>query len=118
MADGLIPGPSVQRLAEVGKWMKVNGSAIYGTTASPFTTQLSFGRATSKPGKIYLHVFDWPADGNLRVPAVGKEVEGAYLLASPQTKLEFKQGSEGITIAVPVKPSDPLATVVVLQHRH
>lgn len=42
-------------------------------------------------------------------------MECAYLLASPQTKLEFKQGSEGITIAVPVKPSDPLATVVVLQ---
>jgi len=118
MADGLIPGPSVQRLAEVGKWMKVNGAAIYGTTASPFTAQLAFGRATSKPGKIYLHLFDWPADGSLRVPALEREMESAYLLASPQTQLEFKQGSDGITIAVPAKPSDPLATVVVLQYRH
>ncbi len=116
MADGLIPGPSVQRLAEVGKWMKVNGSAIYGTTASPFTTQLSFGRATSKPGKIYLHVFDWPADGRLRVPPLGKETNKTYLLANGSA-LEFTPGDEGVTITVPAKPLDEIATVIVLETR-
>ncbi|MGH9825809.1 MAG: alpha-L-fucosidase, partial [Blastocatellia bacterium] len=30
-AEGVIPEPSVERLAAVGKWMKVNGDAIYGT---------------------------------------------------------------------------------------
>ena len=28
-AEGLIPGPSVDRLAEMGDWMRVNGEAIY-----------------------------------------------------------------------------------------
>ena len=33
---GEIPEPSIERLKAVGKWMKVNGEAIYATTASPF----------------------------------------------------------------------------------
>ena len=36
-SEGLIPQPSVERLRGVGAWMKVNGEAIYGTTASPFS---------------------------------------------------------------------------------
>ena len=46
-----IPQPSVERLAAVGQWMQVNGEAIYGTTAGPFTTPLPWGRATSKAGR-------------------------------------------------------------------
>src|SRR5450759_950531 len=29
-SEGVIPEPSVERLKEVGAWMKVNGEAIYG----------------------------------------------------------------------------------------
>ena len=35
-SEGLIPQPSLDRLAEVGKWMKVNGEAIYGTGPTIF----------------------------------------------------------------------------------
>ena len=115
MADGLIPPPSVERLAGVGKWMKVNGEAIYGTTASPFPTQLAFGRATSKPGKIYLHVFDWPGDGKLQIPALGKPVRRAYLLASPKSALSVVEDKGQLTIQLPGKSLDPIATVIVLE---
>jgi alpha-L-fucosidase len=114
-ADGVIPQPSIERLAAVGKWMKVNGVAIYGTTASPFATQLAFGRATSKPGKIYLHVFDWPADGSLRIPALGMMVKKAYLLTSPRSPLKFTQSSAGIEVAVSRTAPDVVASVVVLE---
>ena len=114
-AEGVIPQPSVERLAEVGRWMKVNGESIYGTTASPFAKQLSFGRATSKGGRIYLHVFDWPADGRLQVPSWGKTVKTAYLLANPKTALKFSQSSEGIAVQTPAKAPDLIASVVVLE---
>jgi alpha-L-fucosidase len=114
-SEGLIPQPSVERLAAVGNWMKANGEAIYGTTASPFPAQLAFGRATSKPGRVFLHVFDWPADGNLHVPAWGKTVKKAYLLANRKSALKFTEDSDRISIRVPSAAPDPVATVIVLE---
>ncbi len=46
-SDGTFPPEAVQRLAEIGAWMKVNGESIHGTTASPFDA-LAFGRCTVK----------------------------------------------------------------------
>jgi alpha-L-fucosidase len=117
-AEGLIPAPSVERLAAVGKWMNVNGEAIYQTTASPFPKQLDFGRATSKPDRIYLHVFNWPSDGNLKVPAWGKSVKRAYLLASPKSKLAFTENTEGVNLQVPASAPDAIATVIVLETKN
>ena len=71
-ADGTIPEASVERLKEIGKWMKTNSESIYGTTASPFEN-IPWGRCTKKDAgngitQLYLHVFDWPEDGKLEVP--------------------------------------------------
>ena len=114
-AEGLIPQPSVDRLAAVGKWMKVNGESIYGTTASPFAKQLSFGRATSRGNRVYVHVFDWPPDGRLQLPQWGRTVKKAYLITSPKTALKFSASAESITVQTPAKAPDPIASVVVLE---
>ena len=113
--EGLIPPPSVERLAAVGNWMKVNSASIYGTTASPFPKQLEFGRATIKPRRVYLHVFDWPADGKLRVPAWGKTVTKGYLLAQPRRPLNFTENTAGVTVQLPSQAVNPIATVIVLE---
>jgi alpha-L-fucosidase len=116
-AEGVIPQPSVERLREVGRWMKQNGEAIYGTTASPFSNQLGYGRVTSKPGRLYLHVFDWPRDGKLRVLLAGATVKRVYLLASPNDRLQFISDQEGITLQLPASAPDPIASVVVIETR-
>jgi alpha-L-fucosidase len=114
-AEGLIPQPSVERLADVGRWMKVNGESIYATTASPFAKQLTFGRATSKGNRIYLSVFDWPSDGKLQAPAPGKAVKRAYLLANPKAAMKFTQSSDGVVVQLPARAPDPIASVIVLE---
>jgi alpha-L-fucosidase len=115
-AEGLIPSPSVERLAAIGEWMKVNSESIYGTTASPLG-EVSWGRCTAKPGKLYLHVFDWPTNGKLEVPGLKNKVKKAYLLADKKRSelLVTHESREKIVITVPSKAPDPVNTVIVLQ---
>ena len=115
-AEGLIPGPSVERLAAMGEWMKVNSESIYGTTASPLG-KLPWGRCTAKSDKLYLHVFDWPTDGKLKVPVLKNKVIMAYLMADKKhAKLPVIWEDEGnLVITVPSEAPDPINTVVVLR---
>ncbi|WP_163840175.1 alpha-L-fucosidase [Pseudoxanthomonas sacheonensis] len=113
-AEGLIPQPSVERLSEVGKWMKANGESIYGTQASPFDAPLAWGRVTRKPGRLYLHVFDWPKDGRLALP-MGIQYSRAYLLAAPDQPLKIQYAKEGASLAVPAIAPDPIASVIVVE---
>jgi alpha-L-fucosidase len=111
-AEGLIPAPSVERLAAIGKWMKVNGEAIYGTTAGPFSTPPDWGRATAKNGKLFLHVFNWPADGNFPFNA---PVRSAWLLTDPSKSLQVTAAAVGSIVHLPAQAPDPIASVIVVE---
>ncbi len=116
-AEGVFPDASIERLAAIGKWMKVNGEAIYGTGASPFM-DLVWGRCTQKKNaggtRLYLHVFDWPRDGMLRVPGIYNTLERAFLLSEPDQALSVERDEDALVITVPELPPDTVAAVVVL----
>ena len=110
---GVIPAASVERLRDVGKWMTVNSDAIYGTTASPFA-RLSYGVATRKGSKLFIHVFDWPTDQELRVP-LRSAVKHASLLGQPGALLRVRAEPDRVVVDVPAKAPDAAATVIVLE---
>ncbi|NLF07646.1 MAG: alpha-L-fucosidase [Pirellulaceae bacterium] len=115
-AEGVIPEPSVERLREIGRWMKVNGESIHGASACPFPKAPQWGRITSKPGKLYLHVFDWPADGRLLVQTPKGKPAAAYLLADANREpLGIASGEGGVVISLPAQAPDAAASVVVLE---
>jgi alpha-L-fucosidase len=110
---GNIPQPEVDRLMAMGRWLKVNGEAIYGSARTPFSTALPFGYATTKPGMLYLEVTKWPENGRLLVPMKNK-VEKAWLLAGGR-KLKAKAVTGGQVIYVPKTAPDAVASVVALK---
>jgi alpha-L-fucosidase len=116
-ADGTFPDESIERLKQVGAWMKVYGEAIYGTKASPLAA-VTWGRVTKKEQKgnttLYLSVFNWPADHKLVVPGLKQPVTSAILLGTGK-KLSTAASGDGLVIALPEKAPDAIASVIKLQ---
>ncbi len=114
--DGTIQPEFTTRLEAMGEWLKTNGEAIYGTKASPFSRMPFFGRATQKDANLYLHVFAWPKDGQLRVPGLKNLVHSAYLLAdAKKTPLAWRRDGADVMVTVPKTAPDERASVVVLK---
>jgi alpha-L-fucosidase len=118
-ADGRFPAESVERLAAIGRWMSKYGASIYGTEASPFAT-LPWGRATRKtlPGnltRLYLHVFDWPADGKLAVGRLLNQPRRAFVLGDAgERALQIERRADGMVVSLPAAAPNAIDSVIVL----
>lgn len=118
-AEGLFPQASIDRLADIGRWMKVNSQAIYGTSASPFKDS-PWGRTTKKRvregTRLYLHVFNWPDNGNLLIASLKNAPSEAYLLSDPaHNRLRVEKQVDGVRVTLPMDAPDRVSTTLVLQ---
>jgi alpha-L-fucosidase len=132
-STGLIPQPEVERLEAVGKWMDVNGEAVYGTSATCFGNELGqavkakdgYGhdtmvssandwRCTTKPGRIFIMIFNWPTNGTFELPVVKHKITRAFILAGHQP-VQFLQSPSGVTLNLPVTAPDEAASVICLE---
>ena len=131
-AEGVVPQASQDSLRAVGRWLKVNGEAIYGAGPTPFGEELGSPdpsktgrdgkplfvqkkawRCTTKPGKLFVHVFEWP-DGALEVPS--DKVKKAYLLPDAKKKaLKISNAGGKTHVTLPAASMGEFATVVVLE---
>lgn len=110
---GEIPEASVARLKEIGKWMKVNGKSIYGTSRSPIGKPGSNGRITARGNKLYALVYDWPADG-IQFAGIRDVVSARFLATKEAVRYSTKTDSDRGRVVTILPPSrqDPIATVV------
>jgi alpha-L-fucosidase len=109
---GVIQEEFQERLLEIGEWLGENGESIYGTTYGPIQ-DLEFARTTAKGDRVFLHVLDWPSDGELSIPGVEGSVEGLSILESG-TALEFEQDGGDLKIQIPEEPPNKYVTVLAL----
>jgi alpha-L-fucosidase len=132
-AEGVIPQVSQDILRTVGRWLQVNGDAVYGAGATPFGEELgetsargakdvrgdplvyqqTQWRVTTKPGKLYVTFFDEPR-APFALPRMKNTVKRAYRLAdNAPVDMKTENGRTVLTIDRPIL--DPMATVVVVE---
>ncbi len=123
-AHGNIPPKAVQILKIAGNWLKQHGEGIYGTEKSP--VGMVFYRnayCTAKPGKLFIHMFDWPHNGELIIGDLDTKVDKVYFLADKKRRnLRYEHiNNQDLLIDLgPAKISsefiDPLANTITIEH--
>jgi alpha-L-fucosidase len=133
-STGVIPVVAVENLLTVGRWLKVNGDAVYGAGRSPFgegfknyigTVKDDKGnhydyvftnwRCTTAPGKLYFTCLKWSRD--FKLPPFSNAIKRAYLLSDPsRTELSVSTNADGSRIVrAPQYAPDVMANVIVVE---
>jgi len=116
-ADGTFPEQAIERLQGIGAWMAKHGDTIHGTSASPFGA-FPWGRCTVKSfgefTRFYLHVFERPADGLLRLPGLGNELHMANWHGAFGEGFPVRREGTDVVVELPAQLPDPIASVVQL----
>lgn len=101
--DGELPSTALERLAEVGDWMKIYGETIYGTRGGCIAPH-PWGVTTQKGNKLYVHILDLQ-DKALFLPLEGKRVKQAVSFADRQP-LKYQKCEGGVMLYLPAIPTN------------
>ncbi|MBM6856960.1 alpha-L-fucosidase [Caecibacteroides pullorum] len=109
--DGCLPQVAVERLKEMGEWIKTYGETIYGTRGGCVAPH-PWGVTTQKGDRLFVHILDLQ-DKALFLPLEGQKVKRAMDFASRQA-LKFKRVDGGIVLQLDEIPTE-VDKVVELQ---
>jgi len=132
---GVIPAQCQSNLLAVGRWLKVNGGAVYAAGRSPFGEE--FGdystklkdrsgrpvyltypdwRCTTRPGKLYFTTFKMGRDG-FDLPAFKNDIKKTYFLSDPERMNMPVTVTNGVRIVqTPRFAPDAMASVIVVEY--
>jgi alpha-L-fucosidase len=116
-SDGSIAEFELERIEAIGRWLAVNGEAIFGATKAALPPNPVY-RTTRQTelGRLYVHVFNWPLSGALKITDADPVAKHAYLLASGQN-LRFEADEDGsLLLQLPQTPPDKHVSVIVVQY--
>ncbi|WP_300812628.1 alpha-L-fucosidase [uncultured Bacteroides sp.] len=109
--DGCLPEVAVQRLAEMGEWMKVYGETIYGTRGGCVAPH-PWGVTTQKGNRLFVHILDLQ-DKALFLPLEGRQVKRAFAFVDKKP-VKFKKVDGGITLLLGEVPTDTDTVIELL----
>ena len=116
-AEGLIPPPSAERLKEMGKWMKINGDAIYGVKQLRNFKEGDNLRFTISADRktIYAFLMNWPGK-ELNIKQIKPNDGSKIKMVGLDGYLKWKYDlNTGLTIQLPDQAKLPCKYVWVLK---
>ena len=108
--DGTFAEGEARVARAMGEWLKTYGEAIYGTRGGPYNNG-TWGGSCHKGNKLYLHVFEWPADG-LVFDALPAKILSARTLTG--ASVGVAQSDDALSIEVATNDRDTPVTVIEL----
>lgn len=114
-ADGTVVQYEQDVLRGIADWMEVNSEAIHGTEHTPFV-KLKWGECTLKDGKLYFHVFDWPKNGELRVPGLQSVIKRVYPLNDKSLNINFRLVKDDLILGLQNVEEDKNLTIIVVEY--
>ncbi|MGJ8561378.1 MAG: alpha-L-fucosidase [Litorimonas sp.] len=127
--NGVIPPRSAENLIEVGKWLAVNGEAIYGTkpwkvdhegptkiemkgtshrekNKADFNFQSNDFWFTQKDGNVYVIALARPEANSITVTSLKDETVAGVRLLGSGVELNWAQGLDGLAVTLPAFAQD------------
>lgn len=105
MADGTIPNIQKKCLLELGKWLNVNGEAIFGTRpwirAEGITTEGIEVRFTQKPDSLFVFLLDIPKESTITIKSLDLADNAIIKWLGYNEAIKWVKKNEDLTINVP-----------------
>lgn len=119
MADGTIPDLQVQRLEELGRWLDVNGEAIYGTRpwqrAEGRMDDGTAVRFTQRDGTLYAILLKQPSRYRTALENVRLRKGARVQLLGYDEPLEWAQDGDDVTLRLPQEMKPAVAYVLCIE---
>lgn len=101
--NGELPAISVERLKEMGEWMKTYSETIYGTRGG-IVPPHDWGVTTQKGNKLYVHILNLQ-DKGLFLPITDQKIKKAVMFTD-KTPVKFTQDKQGVVLKLAEVPTD------------
>ncbi|MER5257029.1 alpha-L-fucosidase [Streptomyces sp. NPDC002855] len=111
--DGSVVEFEADVLRGMGDWLDRHPGAVLGASATRFGGR-PWGEVTVNDRDLFLHVSDWPASGELRLPGLATSVRTVHEDGSTD-RLTWRRDGNDLVVTLPERPRDEVLPVVKVE---